>query len=236
MTTEDQGTHAPRSGKSTVWRVYVLGLLGELALLALLRRAHVSWGVIQVLLLLFLVLALLGKHLTGLSEHIQISFPVFEQRIQNRYGPQSLQLTNLGFSPLFFYGEAFPLIRVLLVFPAILFLTMWLNGEVATFFGGSKLLFGYPVFISQNRTAYAYPSKLGMKFHTAFQDGTVLMTKNFGGKSGYGPPVIAHILRSASISNAWTAHQAQIKALEANGQRVVDEVSFQIFSEMSRNA
>jgi hypothetical protein len=40
-----------------------------------------------------------------------------------------------------------------------------------------------------------------MKFHSAFQDGTILMTKNFGGKTKYGPRVVANITKNASISD-----------------------------------
>jgi hypothetical protein len=211
-------------------------ILGEACLVALLLAAHVSFRVMTEFALLACIVTLVGRHLTGPAEHIQIASPAFERRIQDRYRSEITQLTDLGFSPLFFYGEAFPLIRLLLIYPAILFLIMLLSREVATVMSGSKLLFGYPVFISNNRTAYAHPSQLGMKYHTTFQDGTILMTKNFSGKTKYGPTVVAHILKNASISETWAEHQMRIRALEAAGKQIAREISFQAFSDISYDA
>jgi hypothetical protein len=75
-----------------------------------------------------------------------------------------------------------------------------------------------------------------MKFHTAFQDGTILMTKNFGGKTRYGPRVVTHIMKNASISNTWAEHQKQIKVLEAAGKQIDSQVSFQVYSDISYEA
>jgi len=75
-----------------------------------------------------------------------------------------------------------------------------------------------------------------MKFHTAFQDGTILMTKNFGGKTKYGPKVVAHILKNASISDTWAEHKKQIQTLEATGKQIDRQISFQTFSDISYEA
>jgi hypothetical protein len=237
VNTDNQGLQSePQTGKHGVLRAYALIILLEVALIALLWAVHVPWGVLNALILLAFILALLGKQLTGPTEHVQISSPAFEHRIQNRYCSESNQLSNLGFTPVFFYGEAFSLFRLLLIYPAILFLIMWLNREVVTVLDGSKLLFGYPVFISNNRTTYAHPSQLGMKFHTAFLDGTILLTKNFGGKTKYGPTVVVHIVKNTSISNTWAEHQKQIQALEAAGKQINRQISFQTFSDISYEA
>ncbi len=113
---------------------------------------------------------------------------------------------------------------------------MWLNREVVTILDGSKLLFGYPVFISSDRTAYAHPMQLGMKYFTGFQDGTILLTKNFGGKTAYGPTVVVHISRGARICDTWDEHQKGVQALEAVGKRIDSEICFQSFSDISRMA
>lgn len=204
--------------------------------MALLWKLHLPWVALNVVIILGFIATLFGKQLTGPTEYVQISSPAFEQRVQNRYRSQSNQLSNLGFVPLFFYGEAFPLSRLLLIYPAFLFLIMWLNREVATIHNGSKLLFGFPVFNSSNKTTYAHPNQLGVKFHTLFQDGTILLTKSFGGKTRYGPTVVLHRVANASIGNTWAEHQKQIQGLEAAGKRVDSAMSFEAFTRISNEA
>jgi len=229
-------TEQPQTGKRGLWRPYALIVLVEVALIVLLRELHLPWGVINVLIVLALIAAFFGKQLTGPTEYVQISSPPFEHRIQNRYRSESSQLLNLGFSPLFFYGEAFPLSRLLLIYPAFLFLIMWLNREVATIHNGSKLLFGFPVFNSSNKTTYAHPNQLGVKFHTLFQDGTILLTKSFGGKTKYGSTVVLHRVANASVGKTWAEHQKQIQVLEATGKRVDSAISFEAFARISNEA
>ncbi len=237
MDADSQGIQSePQAGKHGVWRAYASIISIEVVVIALLWALHVPWAVLNVLIVLACIAALFGKQLTGPTEHVQISSPAFELKIQNRYRSESSQLSNLGFTPLFFYGEAFPLIRLLLIYPAFLFLIMWLNREVVTILDGSKLLFGYPVFISSDRTAYAHPMQLGMKYFTGFQDGTILLTKNFGGKTAYGPTVVVHISRGARICDTWDEHQKGVQALEAVGKRIDSEICFQSFSDISRMA
>jgi hypothetical protein len=235
--TDNQGHQSePQIGKHGVLRAYALIISVSGALIALLWAVHVPWGVLNALVVLLWIVVLFSKQLTGPAQHVQISSPTFEYRIQNRYCSESNQLSNLGFTPLFFYGEGFPLFRLLLIYPVFLFMIMLLNREVATVHDRSTLLFGFPVFNSSNGTTYAHPNQLGMKYHTLFQDGTILMTKNFGGKKQYGPTVLVHCIRNASISDAWAEHQKQIQALEATDKQIDHEISFQAFSNISREA
>jgi hypothetical protein len=223
----------PQTGKRSLLKAYALIISVEITLIVLLRAVHAPWGVLNSLVLLFLIAVLLGKQLLGIVEHIQIVSPAFEQKIKNRYRSETAQLTSLGFSPVFFYGEAFPLIRLFLIYPAFISLIMWLNREVVSIEGGSRLIFGFPVFISNDRSTYSHPLQLGMKFHSVFQDGTILMTKNFVGKTTYGTRVVAHFLKNASISDTWAEHQKQIHALETEGKQIDRKISFQTFSEIS---
>lgn len=237
MDTNSQGLQSePQTGKSGVLRAYALIFSVYGALIALVWAAHVPQGVELALVVLFWVAAAFGKQLTGSAEHVQILDPTFEHRIQNRYCSESNRLLNRGFKPLFFEGQAFPLFRLLLIYPALLFSIMVLNREVATVQNGSKLCFGYPIFISSNETTYAHPSQLGMKYHTLFQDGTILMTKNFGGKKRYGPTVVVHIKKNACVSDTWAEHQKHIQALETTGKQIDRDISFQAYSDISRVA
>jgi hypothetical protein len=234
---ESQGRdHEPQTHKHGVLRAYALFILIEAILVALLWAAHVPQGVIVLSLILLGIVFQFGARLTGPTFYVQILSPSLEQKIQIRYRLESGQLSNLGFTSLFFYGQGFQLFRLLLIYPAFVSLIMLLNREVATVEGGSKLLFGFPVFISGNRTTYAHPNQLGMKFHTRFQDGTILMTKNFGGKKKYGPTVVVHRMSGASISDAWAEHQKQIQNLEAAGKQADHEISFLSFVNISNEA
>lgn len=208
----------------------------EVTLIALLWAVHVPWVVLNALVLLVFTLGLFGNRITGPTEYVQISSPEFEHRIQRRYQSESNQLSNLGFTPLFFFGEAVPLLRLLLIYPALLFLIMWLNREVGTIQNRSRVLFGFPVFNSSDRTTYAHPSQLGVKFHTLFQDGTILLTKSFGGKTNYGPTVVLHRVTSGDIGDAWTKHQRQIQLLEGTGKQVDPKISFEAFAGISHDA
>lgn len=226
----------PQAGKRGTLRAYALIISLEVAFIAILWAAHVPWGILNIVLVLAAVIALIGKRLMGSSKYVQIVSPEFVQRIDNRFCSESKQLSSLGFQPLFFVGETFSLFRILLIFPALVFLTMLLNREVASIQNGSELCFGFPVFISSSRTTYAHPLQLGIKYYTRFQDGTILLTKNFGGKAKYGPRVVFQKTKNASISDTWAEHQKQIEALQATGKQVDREVSFQAYSEISAEA
>jgi hypothetical protein len=206
------------------------------------RLHHPIWIVVDALFLVFGVAALFSPKgslgilvgLFGRIEHVQIYSPEFEQRIRTRYQSQSGQLTNLGFAPLFFYGEAFPLIRLLLVFPAVAVFMMWSKREVMTVYDGAKFLAGYPVFVSGNKNAFGHPNGLGVKFHTAFQDGTFLVTTNYGDDTGYAPITVVQVTKNASICDLWIEHQRRIQELEALGKRIDRQTSFQSYSEIRR--
>jgi hypothetical protein len=75
-----------------------------------------------------------------------------------------------------------------------------------------------------------------MNYYTLFQDGTILMTKNFGGKRKYGPTVVVHRMENSGISDAWAEHQKQIQTLEATGKQIDPDISFQAFSKVSNEA
>jgi hypothetical protein len=205
------------------------------------RLRHPIWIVVDALLFLFGVAALFSPKgslgffhgLFGGIEYVQIYSLEFEQRIRARYQSEWGQLTNLGFAPLFFYGEAFPLIRLLLLFPALVVLMMWLKREVMTVQSGTKFLAGYPVFVSGDKTAYAEANGLGVKFRTAFQDGTLLVTKNYGDATGYAPIAVVQGTKKASICDLWIEHQRRTQALEAEGKRIDRQISFQAFAEIS---
>jgi hypothetical protein len=119
------------------------------------------------------------------------------------------------------------------MFPTIYVIHTWFKKIPITLYEGTKVLIGNPVFISTNRNAYAHPNILGDSFTTSFQDGTILLTKNYGDPTDYGPAVVAQCMKNASISELWTEHRQRTQALETDGKRVDRQISFQAYAEIS---
>jgi hypothetical protein len=168
----------------------------------------------------------------GKIDLVQIFSPEFERRARARYRAETAQLTDLGFDLAFFVGDSTSVFRMLLIFPAIVVLDMWRAGVPMTVQDGTTLLTGNPVFISRDKSAYAHPNGLGFTFHTGFQDGTLLVSKNFGDDSRYIPAIVGNALPGASASDTWAAHQRRMQELVAGGKRVDLQTSFQSYREI----
>jgi hypothetical protein len=162
---------------------------------------------------------------------VQIFSPEFEQRIRTRYQSETALLAGLGFDLLFFVGDSMSVFRLALIFPAIVVLHMRRN-RVPMTFSGPRLLTGNPVFIFKDKTAYAHPNSLGFTFHTLFQDGTLLVSKNFGDDSGFISSIVVNICSAANASDTWAAHQKRRSELEAQGKRVDRQNSFETYREI----
>jgi hypothetical protein len=227
-----QESQPSRSGEL---RAYALVVLVLVTLLALLWAVQVRAGLLVAFIVLFCIAAPFGNMLIGPAEYVQIDSPTFERRIRNRYRSEFNKLTEIGFKPLFSFGEATPLFRFLLIYPIFLYAIMLLNREIAAV-KGSKLIFGYPVLSSSDGTTYVHIMQLGMKFYTRFQDGTILLTKSFGGATTYGPNVIFQRLCNAAVSDIWIEHHNRVRLLEATGKQVDGEISFAVFSRISAEA
>ena len=171
---------------------------------------------------------------TGTIGHVQIISPELEQRIRLRYQSEIYQLKVLEFDYQFSDGETVSIFRLALIFPALVMLMMWRKREIITIHDGRYFLVGHPVYVSKNKIAFAEPCGLGTKFYTAFQDGMILISKNYGESLGLRPIVIENTCTGASITDTWFSHQKQIEALEAEGKRVDRQTSFEFYSEIER--
>jgi len=168
----------------------------------------------------------------GTIGHVQIFSPDLEQRIRTRYQSEIHQLNDLGFDYQFSDGETFPLIRLVLLLPALVIIMMWRKREVMTIHEGTKYLVGHPVYISKNKTAFAEPSGLGTKFYTAFHDGSLLISTTYTDGGMPAGPMIERHGQKASISETWASHQQRIAELETEGKRVDHQTSYQAYAEI----
>ena len=169
--------------------------------------------------------------------HIEVSSPELEQRLRNRYKSEFRQLEFLGFGLLCIEGETFSMLRFPLVFPALFALVLRSRREVTAIHNHTSFLSAHAIFTSEDRTTYAHPNGLGIKFQTAFRDGTILLTKNYADEAGYAPLVIVQtVTGGASISDTWAAHLERIAGLQAKRKPLENLISFDSYVEISRRA
>jgi hypothetical protein len=189
---------------------------------------------IPIVLALFWLLILVGtRKIVGGIEHVQVTEPGFVERVRQRYTVQSAQLEIYGFRQLFYFGEAIPISRMFLVLPALVHLQMRSKGVPMTIYQGTKILNANPVFGAGDQSAYAHSNGIGITFHTAFRDGTVLLTRDHKDDSPYPGKVIVHSL-AATVGEVWAAHQRSIESF-ATGLNPVDrQSSFEFYSAMVR--
>jgi hypothetical protein len=193
---------------------------------------HIIWAIIFAVMIFLRMLPSLFGWTVGTLDLVQIFSPGFELRARTKYRAETALLTDLGFDLVFFVGDSTSVFRMLLILPAIIVFQMWRAGVPMTVQNGTRLLTGNPVFISRNKSAYAHPNSLGFTFHTGFQDGTVLVSRNFGDDNGYIPAIVCNFCPAASASDIWAAHQKRLEELETEGRRVDRQTSFQAYREI----
>jgi hypothetical protein len=201
-----------------------------------------GWHVAYILFLLAgmtaILLPMLGTRVLlgtlGTIGYVEITDATFEQRIRKRYAPEMDQLTSLGFGHLFFEGETTSVFRLLLIFPAIIKLMMLGNGAVITVGPGWKFVAGSPILGSRDKTAFSCVGSLGVKFRTAFKNGTILESKAFGDDMPTGPTIVRHCYKGESIRYTWEQHKKGVQLLETEGNPVIRDLSFQAWVGMIR--
>ena len=233
---------AASSGAAKKWHLALIDAVGLWYVARYELHHHSPWVALWGVLLAFSLadalfpdqMSTFTRGLFGKIEYLQVSSPPFEQRIQSRYRTQINELTSLGFSYLFSEGEAFSIARVLLLYPALVLLLMKLKGEVVTVSEG-KFLTGNPILVSGDRTAYGHPNGLGVIFHTRFEDGSRLISANYGEddtRSG----LVRQAVKGASISETWSRHRQTIQSLTTESNRVKMEISFPAYVDIIRQA
>lgn len=219
-------THNPsRYGE---WRATAVVVLVLAAFVALIWAIHRSGMLVIAFIVLFCISAPFGNKLIRPAECVQIASSSLERRLQRRYRTEINQLAQVDFKPVFIFGESTSLYRLVLIYPIILYTIMLLNRETATV-KGDRIIFGYPVLNSNDGKTYVYLMQLGLKFYTYFKDGSILLTKSFGGTTKYGSNVIFQRLCDASIHDVWMEHNNRVQQLEVDGKQAEDEISFAIF-------
>jgi hypothetical protein len=168
----------------------------------------------------------------GHVDHVQVCSPEFEQKIRARYESEFAQLRELGFEYLYSDGETLSLFRLPLLLPALTVFSMWRQREPMMLHQGTKLLNGCPVLASKDKTTFANPSGMGLKFFTALADGTLIVSKNYADPTGRAPTVLTQC-KKASIGEAWAMHQER-RQLEAEGKTIIRDASYPAYVKISQ--
>jgi hypothetical protein len=110
---------------------------------------------------------------------------------------------------------------------------LWLSKREIVRLKGARILTCHPLLIAADGTAFATASGLGVKFYTAFTDGTFLVSVNHESVAREGPVMIKR-WRKDGVSEIWTDHLGAIEAFEAAGKQVDRRATFEAFADMSR--
>ncbi|MGD0912247.1 MAG: hypothetical protein ABR928_10140 [Terracidiphilus sp.] len=176
----------------------------------------------------------LGK-IYGTVAHVQIQSPAFIRGIQERFNSEIVQLESFGFQTALYFGESISAFRLFLFLPAVVYVMMWVKGEPLAFYGGFRIVNGNPVLVAKDRSAYVHPGGLGITFHTALRDGTILMTRNYESGGQYAQEVIVRCVK-APLAEMWAAHQREVASIATDLNPVDRQNGFEFYSAMDRKA
>ena len=168
----------------------------------------------------------------GSIGHVWIRSPKLEQKIQTRYAADLAQLAEIGFEYVYSEGETFSILRFPLLLPALTAFGMWRAGEVLTLHGATKIMLATPVLVSKDQSTFSNPTKLGIKFYTAFRDGSLLVSKNYVDETTP-PPGVMKNCRNGTIGETWIAHQWRLRTLVEEGRSTLDDARFAAYVKVS---
>jgi len=171
--------------------------------------------------------------MVGEVGHVDVPDKELRERIRRRFQAEIGELTRLGFTWAFADGETISWLRFPLILPAITAFSLWREGIPAALHSGTRMLFGYPVLVSESEPAFANPSEDGVKFYTAFEDGTLLVSKNYDFPFTAAPGIVRQA-RKATIADAWKAHQERLRAMEAIGKAVDRRMGHRDYARLSK--
>ena len=176
---------------------------------------------------------LFGLSSFGSVGYQEIADPRVEQRVRERYASEIDQLTFLGFNYAFTSGESMSLSRMLLIYPAVVWLRMRANGAVVTLGGGRKILSATPVLNSPDGRVFARCATLGMAFCTEFRDKTILITKNYKGICGETPECVI-LCSSGTIAETWQLHKERLNKMDTEANPALRDRSYPAYADIAR--
>lgn len=165
--------------------------------------------------------------------YLQESDPQVQAKVRNRFRRDIEALAVLGFREVCCYREQFGLLAGVINLP--MFLLMLACREVMQINRGLQASASFVLMTHPDPPTVVVPLRMGVKLYTSFADRTLVITANF--PSCALPRPGTNVVKSAeklALADAWSLHQQRIRALEAEGKRVVEPVGFDQYVEVSR--
>jgi len=159
--------------------------------------------------------------------------PKVQAFVRRRFSESLRRLTDLGFGEVCIYRESGPRNSALRSFPVMA--AMALRREVVSVRPGRRLSAAFPLLIRLSPPTYAYPFGLGVKYHTAFLDGSALVTANF--ESLLVPPAPGKLRKQSRrlpVEEAWEWHRKTVELMVHDGHDPDNHFAFEGFVRISR--
>ena len=169
------GAQSAVAGALKQWPFIVLGIVGIYLLVkAEIARPSIWPVVVGIAFILGLAGILFPFQAFGEVGYVQISSPQLEDRIRVRYQSEINELSLLGFSYRFSEGQTFPIINLVMIFPAIVLLLMLCKREVVVLHRGGAFLIGHAIYGSADNSTSAIRADSGYCFTPHFCTGQFL--------------------------------------------------------------
>lgn len=159
--------------------------------------------------------------------------PKVQASVRRRFSAPARQLTDLGFGEVCIYRESGPKNSALRSFPVMA--AMALRREVVSVLPGRRLSAAFPLLIRLSPPTYAFPFGLGVKYLTAFLDGSALVTANFESLlAAPTPGPLRKQSRRLPVEEAWEWHRRTVEEMVRDGHVADPHLAFEGFVRISR--
>jgi hypothetical protein len=156
--------------------------------------------------------------------------------VQSRFADEIGRLHTLGFDEEFYIQEtAFPF-SALILSPILIY--AYLIGERIRVGGTLQLMFFNPCLIHNQGYAYSALTKLGVKYSTMFDDGTLLATASYdnGTQSNPDHQYIRQFSLQGGLEGAWKKHVKSVGELSGNQRAAIKPIGMKDVIRMERRS
>ncbi len=167
-----------------------------------------------------------------MAEYSQIIDNILQSRVRNRYQSEIASLQDLGFRHLAYCLEVLSPYSAILQFPLIPLAL--LKKEVLHFLRPFRLASANVLLSNENPPSIALCMGMGIKFYSAFSDGTLLISYNF--KRRAMPRKDSKIIRlpsSSTLEKTWTEHKGRALRMALEVSPISESMSFDDYVRMS---
>lgn len=155
--------------------------------------------------------------------------------IPQHYEPVMNELRALGFRPLCVVSETMFPFSLLLFVP--LYWIMRASGEIVRSNDALQIVNYYPLMLHFEQGIIAEINKMGVKYYSAFSDGSALVTHNDDTpRESYPDLKLWRYKAIGTPQAAWDAHLQQVEQRRTSGPEVLSLHCFEQFAEISQRA